>query len=245
MDRLGVFAVDFAIRLVLAEDGPPYARRHWYDVALIVLPMLRPMRLLRLLALARVLNRSATSSLVGNVSIYVVGSAVIAAGLGAVAVLDLEQHAEGANITTFDDALWWSATTVTTVGYSDHFPVTGQGRLIAVALMVISIAAVGAVTASVAAWLVRRVSAAEDQSQAASRRDIADLAAQVAALRSEIERTRPPATPDKARRGAAEEVDTEARPSDSSERPRRAKVGVETPVPWAGQVRSCGPTGRS
>jgi Ion channel len=43
-------------------------------------------------------------------------------------------------------------TTVTTVGYGDHFPVTGQGRLIAVALMVIGIAA-GAVTASVAAWL--------------------------------------------------------------------------------------------
>jgi len=181
-----VFAVDFTIRLSLADDRWRYAGRHWYDVALIVLPLLRPMRLLRLLALARVLNRSATSSLVGKVSIYVIGTAVIAAGLGAVAVLDVEQHAEGANITTFDDALWWSATTVTTVGYGDHFPVTGQGRLIAVALMVIGIAMVGAVTASVAALLVGRVSAADEHSQAASRQDLADLTAQVAALRSEI-----------------------------------------------------------
>jgi voltage-gated potassium channel len=52
------FAVDFMVRLLLAEDRWPYAVRHWYDVALIALPMLRPLRLLRLLALARILNRS-------------------------------------------------------------------------------------------------------------------------------------------------------------------------------------------
>ena len=151
------FAIDFVVRIVLADDRRRYAVHHWYDVALVALPFLRPLRLLRLLAFARVLNRSATSSLVGRVSTYVVGSTVIAAGLGAVAVLDVEQDAEGANITTLGDALWWSATTVTTVGYGDRFPVTGQGRLIAVTLMVVGIAMVGAVTASVAAWMVSRV----------------------------------------------------------------------------------------
>ena len=152
------FAVDFAIRLWLAEDRGRYARRHWYDVALVVLPFLRPMRLLRLLAFARVLNRTAAGSLVGRVSTYVVGVAVISVGLGAVAVLDVEQDAKGANITSFGDALWWACTTVTTVGYGDRFPVTTQGRVIAVALMVIGIAMVGAVTASVAAWMVPRSS---------------------------------------------------------------------------------------
>ena len=151
------FAADFAVRLWLAEDTWPYALRHWYDVALVVLPMLRPLRLLRLLALARVLNRSVAGSLVGQVSTYVVGVAVIAVGLGAIAVLDAEQDAQGANITTFGDALWWAATTVTTVGYGDRFPVTTEGRLMAVALMVVGIAMVGAVTASVAAWMVSQV----------------------------------------------------------------------------------------
>src|SRR5688500_3576825 len=51
------FALDFAVRLWLAPNRREYARRHWYDVALITLPMLRPLRLLRLLALMRVLNR--------------------------------------------------------------------------------------------------------------------------------------------------------------------------------------------
>lgn len=153
------FVVDFATRLYLSQDRRDYAVSHWYDVALIVLPMLRPLRLLRLLAFARVLNRSAAGSLVGKVSAYVAGTAVMALGLGALAVLDAEQDASGSNITTFGDALWWSATTVTTVGYGDLFPVTTTGRFVAVALMLVGIACIGAITAGVAAWLVAQVEA--------------------------------------------------------------------------------------
>ena len=152
------FAVDFGVRLVLAgDDRARYARGHWYDVALIALPMLRPLRLLRLLAFARILNRSATSSLVGRVTTYVVGVNFVCVGLAAIAVLDAEQDAKGANITTFGDALWWACTTVSTVGYGDRYPVTGQGRVIAVLLMVVGIATLGAVTASIAAWMVSQV----------------------------------------------------------------------------------------
>lgn len=151
------FAIDFAARVYLAQPRWVYMRRHWYDVALIVLPVLRPLRLLRLLALARILNRSATTSLVGRVSAYVIGTAVMSTGLAAVAVLDAEQDAPNANITTFGDALWWSATTVATVGYGDRFPVTGAGRVIAVGLMVVGIATVGAIIASITGWIVAQV----------------------------------------------------------------------------------------
>ena len=156
------FAVDFAARVWLADDRRRYAVAHWYDVALIALPMLRPLRLLRLLALARVLNRSAAGSLVGRVSAYVAGVAVIAILLGSIAILDAEQNAPGANITSIDDAVWWACTTVTTVGYGDLYPVTTQGRVIAVALMVVGIGIVGAITASVAAWMVGQVQSGKD-----------------------------------------------------------------------------------
>jgi voltage-gated potassium channel len=151
------FGADFLIRVCLAEGRREYVARHWYDAGLIALPMLRPLRLLRVLALARILNRSAAGSLVGRVTTYVAGTAIMAVVLGAVGVLDAEQDASGANITSLGDALWWAATTVTTVGYGDRYPVTTQGRFIAVGLMVVGIALVGAVTASVAAWMVSQV----------------------------------------------------------------------------------------
>lgn len=149
------FFLDFVIRVVLAENRGRYILRHWYDVALIALPMLRPLRLLRALALARLLSRSAARTLAGRATLYVVGAAVAAVFLGALAELDAERGAPGANIESFGDAVWWACTTVTTVGYGDHFPVTTTGRLVAVVLMVVGIALVGSVTAAVAAWFVR------------------------------------------------------------------------------------------
>jgi voltage-gated potassium channel Kch len=39
------------------------------------------------------------------------------------------------NITMFGDAIWWSAATITTVGYGDRYPTTSAGRTIALGLM--------------------------------------------------------------------------------------------------------------
>lgn len=151
------FLVDFLIRLVLSDERRRYALAHWYDVALIVLPMLRPLRLLRVLAFARVLNRSASRSLIGRVTTYVAGTAVASVFLGALAILDVEQAEPTANIRSFGDALWWASTTVTTVGYGDRYPVTTEGRFVAVGLMLVGLAVVGVITASVAAWLIANV----------------------------------------------------------------------------------------
>ncbi|MFE3456222.1 potassium channel family protein [Nocardiopsis aegyptia] len=151
------FAVDFLIRLYLAENRVWYALRHWYDVVLILLPMFRALRLLRLLALLRMLNRSMAGTLSGRVSVYVAGTAALTSVLAAIAVLDVEQHAPGANITEFGDALWWSVVTVTTVGYGDFYPVTLQGRLVAVALMIMGISLVGTLTAAVASAFVSNI----------------------------------------------------------------------------------------
>jgi voltage-gated potassium channel len=162
------FAIDLAIRLVLADDRKRYANKHWYDVALVLLPVLRPLRLLRLLALVRILDRSASHSLAGRVLVYVGGASSLAVVLGALAVLDAERGAPGATITSFGDALWWACATVMTVGYGDVYPVTGQGRAVAVVLMVVGIGTVGAVTASFASWMVARV-AAEQGAKAAAK----------------------------------------------------------------------------
>ncbi len=51
---------------------------------------------------------------------------------------------------TLGDALWWSVVTATTVGYGDISPTTGEGRVIAVVLMLVGIAVIGAFTATLA-----------------------------------------------------------------------------------------------
>ena len=61
--------------------------------------------------------------------------------------------AEG--IGTFVDALWWSAATITTVGYRDISPVTTVGRSAGVFAMVVGITSFGLLTASFAAFLSR------------------------------------------------------------------------------------------
>jgi voltage-gated potassium channel len=95
--------------------------------------------------------------------------------IGSLAILDVERGRPGANIETFGDALWWSASTVTTVGYGDQFPVTTAGRMLAIVVMLCGIALIGVVTATFASWLHDKVQEVEEASQAAPRRDIQEL----------------------------------------------------------------------
>lgn len=178
-----IFAVDYLVRLILSQNRLSFAKRNWFDLIVIALPVLRPLRLLRLVTLLSVVNRRASSNLRGRVGTYVGGGAILLAIVGALAVVDAERGADGANITTISDAFWWAATTMTTVGYGDRYPVTPLGRGVAVGLMVSGIAILGTVTATLASWIVERVSEANAESASVSR-DIQLLREEVAALRS-------------------------------------------------------------
>jgi voltage-gated potassium channel len=161
----GIFVLDFVVRVVLADQRRPYVLRHWYDALVVLLPLLRPLQLLRLIPLLMVINRRAQSRLRGRVVVYVVGGAVLLAFCAALAVLDAERSNPNANIKDFGDASWWAVTTMTTVGYGDRYPVTGIGRLVAFGLMVGGIALLGTVTATLASWLVELVEAEREQAE--------------------------------------------------------------------------------
>jgi voltage-gated potassium channel len=184
-----LFVVDYLVRLALATERGKFFVRNIFDLLVVALPLLRPLRLLRLVTLLHVLNRHAGGSLRGRVVVYVAGAASLILFVASLAILDAERGREGANIGTFGDALWWALTTVTTVGYGDRFPVTGTGRAVAAGLMLSGIALIGVVTATFASWLIEKVQEVEDAAQTATRRDIEALTEEVAQLRRTLDAT--------------------------------------------------------
>ena len=154
-----LFLLDYLVALRLAENRGRWFLRNLHELVIVLLPMLRPLRLLRLVTLLRALHRAGGAALRGRILVYVLASALLLAYVAALAVLDVERGAPDANITTIGDALWWAMTTISTVGYGDRYPVTVAGRFVAAALMVGGIAVLGIVTASLASWLVESVAA--------------------------------------------------------------------------------------
>ena len=160
-----LFLVDYVARITGADDRVAWVVRHPLELVTLVLPMFRPLRVLRLVVLLRVLNRSAAGNLRGRVAIYVtVGSSLIAF-VAALAVLEAERAADDPLINSFGDAMWWACTTMTTVGYGDTYPVTTLGRFIGVGLMIGGIALLGTVTATFASWLVNAVRDEQEETE--------------------------------------------------------------------------------
>ena len=191
----GVFAAEFSIRVFLARGTRiRYIAHHWIDVLIVVLPFLRPLRVLRsarvLLFLARALwtFRAIFVRRGVRTSIALAASGPIAAAV----VVFYAERAAGGTIQSFDDALWWSLATITTVGYGDVAPVTHVGRGVGTFLMLLGIGLFGVLTANVASWFVE-----QDQRE---RADLADVMAELRSIRRQIgdESRRPAARRDSA-----------------------------------------------
>ena len=106
--------------------------------------------------------------------------------VASLAVFDKERYQSGATINSFGKAIWWSITTVITVGYGDVYPVTNTGRVIAVLLMIGGISLVGVVTASLASWIIQSVAEEETASQAATAAHIDELRSEIRELAQEV-----------------------------------------------------------
>ncbi len=183
----GAFAADYTVRLTLTDRDRrrEFVRSHWLDLCAVLLPLIQPLRLLRLVSTLVLVGQRARMASQIRLTTYIVGSVVGLMMFGSLAVLSVERDAPGANIHTLGDAVWWSFTTMTTVGYGDHSPTTGPGRMIAVGLMLSGIALLGVVTANIAAWFISRFEAddVEERRQTAA---IAALTEEVRSLRAEI-----------------------------------------------------------
>lgn len=177
------FTVDYIVKFSVAPQRWHFVTHHIFEGLTVFLPFLRPIRAVRALRLVRLgvllgLNVQLIEDIAGQRATRSVGLIVLGVLVsGAILTLLAERDAEGANIETLNDALWWGISTMTTVGYGDTYPVTPLGRGIAVVLMILGIAALSAMTATIAAYLVREH---EDV-------HLADVLNEVRALRAQLD----------------------------------------------------------
>lgn len=183
-----LFGVDYLVRLALASSRSRWFLHHLPDLAVIALPILRPLRLLRLVTLVGIMQRSAGTALRGRITLYTAGSAALLISTSALATLDAERHEPGSSIRSFGQALWWALTTITTIGYGDTVPASTQGRFIAALLMIGGVALIGVVTATLASWIVSLVEEENAEQEAATQAQVAALQQQVSELSERIDR---------------------------------------------------------
>ena len=192
-----VFFFDFLHSLARAENRKRYFLSWgWLDL-ISSIPAVGPLglgraarfvRILRILRGARsvktvghfVLEKRAQSTLLATALI-----AALVIGVSSIAVLELERPA-GGNIATGGDALWWSVVTAATVGYGDKVPVTTEGRLIGFLLILVGLAIVSVLTASVAAWFVGPEEKEEEADLEAIRLEVREIKEILRALQEKI-----------------------------------------------------------
>jgi voltage-gated potassium channel len=160
------FLLEYGIRLYLAPNKRRFIVANKIDLVVIVLPFLRPLRVVRSARALRVLQaargatflirgiKAAQDVLTRHKLNYVLTITLVAIVAGAFMVEAFERDAPDSNIESVPDAVWYAITTVTTVGYGDRFPVTAGGRAVAVVLMVLGIAVFGFLAGSLASFFL-------------------------------------------------------------------------------------------
>lgn len=158
------FLFEFAYRYYKAENKLAYMKWGWIDL-LSSIPMLdqfragRVLRLIRLLRLIRafrstkqLINHIFADKVQGTLSSISVFAFLLII-FSSIAILQVEDDPTS-NIRTAEDAVWWTYTTITSVGYGDKYPVTTEGRILAMILMTFGVGLFGTFTAYIASLFV-------------------------------------------------------------------------------------------
>lgn len=194
------FFIDFSISMWRAPDRWRYfITWGWLDLlsSIPTLDAARWGRLARLARILRILRGIRAARMVAAVVMRARRESTILATMllallllvGSSTAILYAERAETSNIKSAEDALWWAFTTITTVGYGDRFPVTTEGRVIAVVLMTAGVGLFGAFSATLAAWILAQNDSGNNAEAAALREEIATLRAAVEQLAAAKEKS--------------------------------------------------------
>jgi voltage-gated potassium channel len=146
-----IFLIDFILRYRVVDDRKRYMLS-WGWFALVTsipgLPALRIFRSLLVLRNLREIKRvtpaeieeQARERIAESVLYITVVIGLIVITIGSILIVWVEADTPGAEIKSGSDAMWWSLVTVSTVGYGDEYPVTVEGRIIGVFMILVGVA---------------------------------------------------------------------------------------------------------
>ncbi len=194
----GAFALALIAKVIVAPNRFTYIRTHPIEVLFVVLPMVRPLGLLRALpvlrfAVAMGVNVSLFTRFFqqrGIAFLAVMLVVVMVAGGTLVWLLERDVSGHDAHINTPLSAFWWAFITMTTVGYGDHSPLTLAGRIIAGIITVYGIINFAVISAMTVALLVQDRQQATQDEIGEVRAQLDSIQEQLSALRAE-QRTPP------------------------------------------------------
>jgi len=159
-----IFIVEFFYRFYKADNKLKFLKWGWVDLlaSIPAVDFFRIGRLMRLIRLVRVFRafkstRKLLNHLFSNKIEGTLASLSILALLmiifSSIAILQVETD-PASNIKSAEDAIWWTYSTITTVGYGDKYPITTEGRILAMILMTFGVGLFGTFTAFVASHFV-------------------------------------------------------------------------------------------
>ena len=106
--------------------------------------------------------------------------------LGSISVLQVEQGL-GGNIDTAEEALWWSVTTMTTVGLGDMYPISTEGKIISAVLMFAGIGLFGVVSGFVASWFISPSSKKGQEERSEIQKDVDILRSKIDSVDTKLD----------------------------------------------------------
>lgn len=160
------FLFEFSYRLYHAPNRWEFLKWGWIDFisSIPMIGYLRAGRIFRLIRLFRIIKSIKSLGLLYNdlfenriknfaYTIFIL--ALLLLVFSSISILIFET-APNSNIKTAEDAIWWSYCTITTVGYGDKYPVTMEGKIIAMILMTFGVGIFSTMTAYISSTFVKK-----------------------------------------------------------------------------------------
>jgi|SoiMethySBSTD1v2_1073268.scaffolds.fasta_scaffold918666_1 voltage-gated potassium channel len=193
----GILLLDFGFRLISAPNRRDYLIRQygWVDfLGSLPFPGVRLARFFRVVRVIhllgdaglRRLRRGIVRDRAGSTVLGVLFVTLVLIEVTSMFIFMIERRAEGSNIHTSSDAMWWTYVTIATVGYGDRYPVTDAGRVVGVVTMTLGVVLYGAITAFLADAFIRPTANQRERAgldKDAERTELAEMHRELRALR--------------------------------------------------------------